>query len=195
VSGKLIVISGPSGSGKSTVLKQVFAKSSAPLTFSVSATTRPPRQGEVDGRDYHFVSDEEFSRRREQGDFLECFQLFGDHEHSGRWYGTLRDEVTSGLEDGKWVVLEIDVNGTRAVIEQFPDAVTIFVRPKSFADLQRRLEDRGTETGDSLNRRLAVAQGELETGDQYQHQIINDNLDNAVQSMCNILFQLEGEKS
>jgi len=195
VSGKLIVISGPSGSGKSTVLKQVFAKSSAPLAFSVSATTRPPRQGEVDGRDYHFVSDEEFSRRREQGDFLECFQLFGNHEHSGRWYGTLRDEVTSGLEDGKWVVLEIDVNGTRAVIEQFPDAVTIFVRPKSFADLQRRLEDRGTETGDSLNRRLAVAQGELETGDQYQHQIINDNLDSAVQSMCNILSQLEGEKS
>jgi len=177
------------------VLKRVFVESSAPLAFSVSATTRPPRSGEVDGRDYHFLSNEEFALRRERGDFLECFELFGRQGQPGTWYGTLREEVTSGLEAGKWVVLEIDVNGTEAVLKQFPEAVTIFVRPKSFDDLQRRLRDRGTETGDSLARRLAVAKGELETGDRYQYQIVNDDLDEAVRSMCNILSQLEGETS
>lgn len=193
MNGKLIVISGPSGSGKSTVLKRVFAESKAPLTFSVSATTRAPRPGEVDGREYHFLSTEEFARRRESGEFLECFELFGGQGETGRWYGTLREDVTTGLEAGKWVVLEIDVNGTEAVLKQFPDAVTIFVRPKSFADLEQRLRDRGTETGDSLARRLAAAKRELETGDRYKYQITNDDLDTAVQSMCNILSQLEGE--
>lgn len=193
MSGKLIVISGPSGSGKSTVLKRVFAESTAPLTFSVSATTRSPRPGEVDGREYHFLSQEEFSRRRERGDFLECFELFAGDGKTGRWYGTLREDVTSGLEAGKWVVLEIDINGTEAVLKQFPHAVTIFVRPKSYADLERRLRDRGTETGEALASRLAVARRELETGEKYQYQIINDDLDEAVQSMCNILSQLEGE--
>lgn len=193
MNGKLIVISGPSGSGKSTVLKRVFAESEAPLAFSVSATTRAPRPGEVDGREYHFLSDEEFARRRENGEFLECFELFAGNGKTGRWYGTLREDVTTGLEAGKWVVLEIDVNGTEAVLKQFPDAVTIFVRPNSFADLERRLRDRGTETGDSLARRLAAAKRELETGDRYKYQITNDDLDTAVQSMCNILSQLEGE--
>lgn len=195
MSGKLIVISGPSGSGKSTVLKRVFAESTAPLAFSVSATTRAPRPGEVDGREYHFLSQEEFSRRRERGDFLECFELFGSDGKTGRWYGTLREEVTSGLEAGKWVVLEIDINGTEAVLKQFPEAVTIFVRPNSYTDLERRLRDRGTESGDSLASRLAAARRELETGEKYRYQIINDDLDDAVQSMCNILSQLEGERT
>lgn len=193
MNGKLIVISGPSGSGKSTVLKRVFDESEAPLTFSVSATTRAPRPGEIDGREYHFLSDEEFARCRENGEFLECFELFAGNGKTGRWYGTLREDVTTGLEAGKWVVLEIDVNGTEAVLKQFPGAVTIFVRPNSFADLERRLRDRGTETGDSLARRLAAAKRELETGDRYKYQITNDDLDTAVQSMCNILSQLEGE--
>ncbi len=193
MSGKLIVISGPSGSGKSSVLKRVFAKSKAPLEFSVSATTRHPRPGEIDGRDYHFLSNEEFAKRRERGDFLECFELFAGDGQPGRWYGTLRDHVTSGLEAGKWVVLEIDVNGTQAVLDQFPETVTIFVRPSSFADLEQRLRKRGTETGGSLTRRLAVAEQELKTGGQYQYQIVNDDLDEAVRSMCKILSQLEGE--
>ena len=85
----------------------------------------------MDGREYHFLSQEEFSRRRERGDFLECFELFAGDGKTGRWYGTLREDVTSGLEAGKWVVLEIDINGTEAVLKQFPKAITIFVRPKS----------------------------------------------------------------
>ena len=123
--GRLIVVSGPSGAGKTTVLKEVFARSKRPLVLSVSATTRPPRAGERNGVDYHFLSADEFQTRRANGEFLECFEVFG----RGHWYGTLHDEVTPRLAEGKWVVLEIDVQGADAVVAQFPDAVTFFVRP------------------------------------------------------------------
>ena len=113
---------------------------------SVSATTRPPRNGEIDGVDYHFVSDDEFQRRRKRGDFLECFQVFGH----GYWYGTLWSEVTTGLAAGKWVVLEIDVQGAQAVMERFPEAMTIFLRPRSREELEHRLRGRGTETEEAL---------------------------------------------
>ena len=118
---------------------------------SVSATTRPPRNGEIDGVDYHFVSDDEFQCRRKRGDFLECFEVFGH----GYWYGTLWSEVTTGLAAGKWVVLEIDVQGAQAVIERFADAMTIFLRPSSREELEHRLRGRGTETEEAIQRRLA----------------------------------------
>src|SRR5262245_2612027 len=105
--GQLIVVSGPSGAGKTTVLHEVFARSKRPLVLSVSATTRPPRAGEKDGVDYHLLSPEELQNRRERGDFLESFEVFG----RGHWYGTLFSEVTPRLAQGKWVVLEIDVQG------------------------------------------------------------------------------------
>ena len=108
---------------------------------SVSATTRPPRPGESDGVDYHFLTPDEFERRRRAGEFIECFQVFD----SGYWYGTLRSEAMAGLRAGKWVVLNIDVQGGMAVMEQFPDAVTIFVRPGSMEELERRLRGRDTE--------------------------------------------------
>lgn len=181
--GRLIVISGPSGSGKTTLVRELFARSDRPLTASVSATTRVPRPGETDGVDYHFLAADEFARRREAGDFLECFEVYGrDH-----WYGTLRDDVTTGLEAGKWVVLEIDVQGTRAVLEQFPDAVTIFVRPKSVDELERRLRDRGTESEDALRRRLEGAVLELEQAGLYRHHVINDELPQAVTELCRIV--------
>ena len=102
---------------------------------SVSATTRPPRPGETDGVDYHFLTPEEFDRRRRNGEFIECYQVFEEDD----WYGTLRSEVDAGLRAGKWVVLNIDVHGAMAVMEQFPDAITIFVRPGSVEELERRL--------------------------------------------------------
>ena len=105
--GKLVVVSGPSGAGKTSVMQRVFAACRLPLVRSVSVTTRPPRNGETDGVDYHFVSDDEFQERRKRGEFLECFEVFGH----GYWYGTLWSEVTTGLAAGKWVVLEIDVQG------------------------------------------------------------------------------------
>lgn len=181
--GKLVVISGPSGAGKTTLLKRLYANCPRPLKASVSATTRPPRPGEVDGVDYHFLSREEFARRREAGEFLECFEVY----QRGDWYGTLKSEVAPSLAAGKWVVLEIDVQGTLAVLEHYPDAVTIFVRPSSVDELERRLRDRGTESEAALQRRLEVARRELASIDRYRYQVVNDDVDRAVRELCEIL--------
>ena len=120
--GQLVVISGPSGVGKTTVLRRLLADLPQ-LIPSVSATTRPPRAGERDGVDYHFIPLEEFEKRRAAGDFLECCQVYG-RQH---WYGTLVDEVTPRLAAGRWVVLEIDVEGTLSILARYPEAITIFV--------------------------------------------------------------------
>ncbi len=181
-SGKLIVISGPSGAGKTTVLKQVFARCPQ-IRASVSATTRPPRPGEIDGVDYHFLSAAEFERRRAAGEFLECCEVFG----SGHWYGTLESEVSPSLKAGQSIVLEIDVQGAAAVLTTYPEAITIFVRPSSLAELDRRLRGRGTESEDSLARRLEVARRELDAAGRYRYQVINDDVEQAVQEICDIL--------
>ncbi len=190
VPGRLVVVSGPSGAGKTSVMRQVYQSCPVPLRRSVSATTRPPRSGETDGRDYHFLSDDEFRLRRQRGEFLECCQVF-DREC---WYGTLRSEVAPGLTAGKWVVLEIDVQGALAVMEQFPEAITIFLRPGTREELERRLRGRGTETDESIRRRLARADRELALAGRYRYQVINDRLDQAVQEICGILTT-EWEKS
>jgi guanylate kinase len=186
-SGRLIVVSGPSGAGKTTVLKEVFARARQPLVLSVSATTRPPRGGERDGVDYHFLSAEQFHARRQRGEFLECFEVFG----RGHWYGSLHAEVTPRLADGKWVVLEIDVQGAEAVRRQYPDAVTFFVRPSSPEELERRLRARATESDEAIRRRLETARRELTQADRYHHQIINDDIERAVREMCSVLDELK----
>jgi guanylate kinase len=188
--GKVVVISGPSGAGKTSVMRQVYQRRPIPLVRSVSATTRPPRPDETDGVDYHFITNDDFASQRARGDFVECFAVFGQTY----WYGTLWSEVTSGLNAGKWVVLEIDVQGAFAVIERFPDAVTIFLHPSSCDELERRLRDRGTETEESLQRRLAKADHELAQANRYHYQVINDNMDQAVQDICSILSN-EWERS
>ena len=181
--GKLVVISGPSGVGKSTVVRQVLQQCGSDLKLSVSATTRPPRPGERDGVDYFFLSDAEFMRRRAAGDFLECIEVFG----RGHWYGTLWNEVRTSLSQGKWVILEIDVDGAGEVMNQFPDAVTIFIRPESTEELERRLRSRGTENEDSVQRRLAVARHELLLSDRYEYQVVNVTVPEAVDQICEIL--------
>jgi guanylate kinase len=154
---------------------------------SVSATTRPPRPGERDGVDYHFLSDEEFERRRRAGEFVECFEVFG----RGYWYGTLKSEVAPRLAAGKWVVLEIDVQGTLAVLDQYPEAVTIFVETETLEELERRLRGRGTESEEAIQRRLEVARRELALADRYQHRIINRSVERAVAEIEQILKHLE----
>lgn len=181
--GKLVVISGPSGAGKTTLLKRLYACAPRPLIVSVSATTRVPRPGEHDGIDYHFLSKEEFERRRLRGDFLECCEVY----QRGDWYGTLHSEVAPRLAAGKWVVLEIDVQGTLAVLQHYPAAVTIFVRPSSLAELERRLRQRGTEDEAALQRRLDVARRELASIDRYRYQVVNDDVERAVKELCDIL--------
>jgi guanylate kinase len=181
--GKVVILSGPSGAGKSTVVRRLLQCSPVPLRLSVSATTRSPRPGERAGLDYHFLSQEEFARRRQAGEFLECKEVFG----RGDWYGTLRSEVTTGHAEGKWVLLEIDVQGALSVLEQVPDAMTIFLHPGSLAELERRLRTRGTESPESLARRLEVARGELEFVHRYQFEVINDTVERAVEEICQIL--------
>jgi guanylate kinase len=181
--GKLVVISGPSGVGKSTVVRQVLAQFGPRLRLSVSATTRPSRGDEQEGVDYYFLSDAEFARRRAVGEFLECIEVFG----RGHWYGTLWSEVRSSLSQGKWVILEIDVDGAREVLQQYPEAVTIFIRPDSLEELERRLRSRGTEKEEAIQRRLAVARHELSLADQYEHQVVNVTVPQAVDDICEIL--------
>lgn len=188
--GRLVIVSGPSGAGKTTVLRRVFETCRLPLVASVSATTRPPRPGEVDGDDYHFISQAEFDSIRRGGGFLECFEVFG----RGYWYGTLQKEVATGLSAGKWVVLEIDVQGALAVLEKFPDAITIFVQPESVAELERRLRGRATETEDAIARRLEQARVELSSANRYRHVVINDQIDRAVREMCDILESYDSRR-
>ena len=180
---RLVIISGPSGAGKSSVLRLLLETCPLPFLMSVSATTREPRPGELDGMDYHFLSVAEFQRRREAGEFLECKEVFG----RGHWYGTLRSQVASGLSAAKWVILEIDVEGAAAVLQQHPDAVTIFLHPGSMDELERRLRDRNTETEKSIRRRLEVASRELASSDRYRHEVINDKVEQAADEICRIL--------
>jgi len=180
---RLVVISGPSGAGKSTVVRELLESCPLPLCLSVSATTRQPRLGEKDGKDYFFLTPEQFAARRAAGDFLEC------KEYAGNWYGTLQSQVTAGLADGKWVLLEIDVEGTLAVLEKHPDALTIFVHSGSVDELERRLRARRTESEEALARRLETAKRELAKKDRYRYEVINRDVQQAVREVCEILVR------
>jgi guanylate kinase len=183
--GKLIIISGPSGAGKTTLIKRLFDEF-PDLVASVSATTRSPRPVERDGVDYHFLTPQEFARRRDGGEFLECFEVFG----RGTWYGTLAAEVAPSLEAGKSIVLEIDVQGAMAVMERYPQAVTIFVHTGSsdeLDELEQRLRKRGTESEESIERRLEAARRELAFADRYRYQVVNNDVETAVREICDII--------
>lgn len=181
---RLFVVSGPAGVGKGTLVKRV-RKERPNLGLTVSATTRAPRPGEVDGVDYHFMSDAEFSAHVEAGDFLEWAQV---HDHR---YGTLKSEVDRCLSSGQSVVLEIDVQGARNVRRVYPHAVLVFIEPPSWEVLVARLEGRGTEDANSLQIRLADAKHELSLAGSYDVRIVNDDLDRATRELSQTFEKYE----
>lgn len=184
LSPKLFVISGPSGAGKGTLVARVRDRYPR-LGLTVSATTREPREGEIDGKSYYFLTDEEFARRVEAGEFVEWAHV---HGHS---YGTLVSEVSSKLEAGASLVLEIDVQGAFQVKERFPDAVLVFIMPPSLAVLRERLSGRGTETEESLALRLANAEREMELADRYDDVVVNDDLERATDELLGVIEKHE----
>ena len=178
--GKLIVVSGPSGAGKSTVIGKVMERRSD-LCFSVSATTRKPRDGEVDGVNYFFVTGTEFDRMIGDDELLEHAEYNRDN------YGTPRAYVEEKRRAGMHVLLDIEVQGARQVRERVPEAIKIFIIPPSLQVLEQRLRGRGTETGEQLQRRLARARGEYREADFYDYVVINDNLETAANELNAII--------
>lgn len=185
--GQLLVLSGPSGSGKSSLVERIRATACVPIELSVSATSRAPRSNEQNGVHYHFLTVEEFARRRDQGDFLECAEVHGN------WYGTLRTTVEAGLAHGRWMLLEIDVQGYRAVKKFMPTAHGFFLRAPSLEHYEKRLRDRGTETESSIQRRLADAREQLNCALEYDFQIVNESLEQAARTFGLLLAGLAAQ--
>lgn len=178
--GRLFVVTGPSGVGKGTLIKELLRRVPG-LELSTSATTRAPRAGEQDGVDYHFLTEDEFERRLARDEFME------HAGYSGHRYGTLLSEVQPRLESGTGVVLEIEVQGARQVRRSMPDAVLVFVAPPAPEALRERLEGRGTDTEEQIERRLRVAEQELGARREFGHVIVNDDLDRAAAELAELV--------
>lgn len=182
--GPLIILSGPSGSGKSTVIARLLAERTWPMRLSVSVTTRQPRSGEQDGVHYHYWTRERFRDEIERHGFLEWAEVFGNY------YGTLKSEVEPYRRQGIGVILDIDVNGWKQVKEHCPEAVSIFLTTSSLDVLEERLRRRGTESEEAIQRRLNGARNELALAPLYEHRVINDDLETALNQLRGILKPL-----
>ncbi len=182
--GTLFVFSGPSGVGKGTLNEKLFAEFGDQIAFSVSATTRAPREGEVDGKHYFFITKQEFEARIANNDFLEYAQF------AGNFYGTPKSYVTSLLDQGKNVLLEIEVQGAMQVKARMSEAVSIFILPPSFEELERRLRGRGTESEEKIQKRLETARTELNYAPEYTYQIVNgEDIEETYQALRSVYLK------
>ena len=177
---KVFVITGPSGVGKGTLIRELCHRVPG-LELSVSATTRAPRDGEEDGRDYHFLTPAEFAAAADRSDFLE------HAAYSGNRYGTLRSEVERRLARGTSVVLEIEVQGARQVRAAMPEAVLVFIAPPDAETLRQRLQRRGTDSSEAIDERLRTAEIELDAQQEFKHVVVNDELEEAVEDLVGIV--------
>jgi guanylate kinase len=180
--GKLIVLTGPSGVGKGTLMNAILERYPE-LHYSVSATTRSPRPGETNGKNYYFVSRSKFEELVTQGEFLEWA------EFAGNCYGTPREAVLNHIQSGKLVVLEIELAGARQIRTTFPTALSIFILPPSFSELESRIRGRGQDSEEAIARRLQRAKEEIAAADEFNLQIINDDFETALQEIEKAIFK------
>ena len=181
-SSKLIIFAAPSGAGKSSLIKKIIEISEEKLELSVSATTRVPRKGEIHGKDYFFISDNEFNELKDKDAFIECANVHGNQ------YGTLKSFVHEKLEEGISVILDIDVQGFAQIRETIEDMVSIFIIPPSLDELKNRLTLRGLDTNDAIEKRLLNALEELKHAESFDYIVLNDNFDNAIDQLSSIIF-------
>jgi guanylate kinase len=179
--GKLIVLTGPSGVGKGTLLRSLLERHPE-LYLSVSATTRQPRPGEIDGQHYYFVSRDKFEQMVSAGELLEWA------EYAGNYYGTPRAPVEQQIQLGQLVILEIEVVGARKINQTFPTALRIFILPPSFAELEQRIRGRGQDSEEAISRRLSRAKAELEAADEFDVQLINEDMEKALLNLESAIF-------
>lgn len=185
--GTLLIVSAPSGAGKTTLIQRALTSDDpdlGELVFSVSHTTRAPRADEVDGRDYHFVDEQVFRRMRDQGEFLEWADVYGQPK------GTSKAAVLSHLEQGRDVILDIDVQGAAQVFKHYPQAESVLILPPSYAELERRLTARGGDTPEQVARRLAESLAAIERFEMYRYVMINDDLTRAQVTLRAILIAI-----
>ena len=181
--GKIIVVAAPSGCGKSTIINALLEGGDLNLGFAVSATTRPPREGEVHGVNYYFLTEEAFRDAIAENEFIEFEEVY-----PGRFYGTLRSEVDRITGDGHNIILDLDVNGALGVKRIYGErALTIFIEPPSIDELRRRLRFRGTETEEVIDVRIDRAQYEISRGDEFDRRVVNDKLDEAIRQTRNLI--------
>ncbi len=183
MTGTLLIISGPSGVGKTTICKRLAKRLDALL--SVSVTTRPQRDNEIEGEDYHYLSRDEFERRLERGEFLEYAEVYG-----GQYYGTPVEPVTRALEAGRVVILEIEIEGTRQVKRRYPDAIGVYVLAPTTQDLQDRLVGRKKDSAEAMRERLSKADGEIRYAHEcgaYDHFLVNETVDETVDAIFGIV--------
>ncbi|MCM1050501.1 MAG: guanylate kinase [Paenibacillus sp.] len=186
--GKVIIISAPSGCGKSTIINALLDRGEVDMQFSVSATNRKPREGEKHGVNYYFLTDEEFNKAITGNEFVEYEEVY-----PGRYYGTLKSEISRIVDEGHNVVLDIDVKGGVNVKRMYGDeAVSIFIQPPSVEALRLRLEGRGTETPEAIDQRVARAEFEISYAPQFDHTVINDDLSEAIDNVSRILKDFTG---
>lgn len=185
--GNLIVISGPSGSGKDTVLSEVF-RLHPEIRLSISSITRDMREGEVQDGKYHFISRDEFEKAIENNEMLEY------NIYQNNYYGTPKAPVQKAIDEGAEIVLEVDVNGAKNVLKQFPEAISIFIMPPSFETLAKRLSSRGTESAEQIKGRLKAALDEIKQADIYDYIVVNDVLCEAVEDVISIIVSNRSKK-